>query len=390
MVKYIPNGGFAMGHDILLIDGNSMLFRAYHATAYRGNFMSTSTGVPTNAVFGFSNMINKAITLLDPEYVLVAWDAGKPTFRHKQFENYKGTRKEVDEELKAQFPIAREFLDAYHIYRYEEEGIEADDIIGSLSKRYPEHKIHILSSDKDLLQLIDDTTDVLLMKKGITDMQMTDEKVLYEMMELTPKQIIDFKGLSGDTSDNIPGVRGIGDKTAVKLLHAYGSVEGVYEHIDELKGKQKEKLLEDKDMAFMSKQLATIKTDCQFAFDLEDFKFTPNYATLNDFYRKYEMNSLLVKNVDTKEEKQTFKQAEIIASLKDIDIEENMCVVLDYDNEPYYECALLGMMIQNSKGVYYMRKEDMLMDEEVENYLNSEVPKFGYDVKMMYHLFQII
>jgi len=386
VVKYIPNGGFTMGHDILLIDGNSMLFRAYHATAYRGNFMSTSTGVPTNAVFGFSNMINKAITLLDPEYVLVAWDAGKPTFRHKQFENYKGTRKEVDEELKAQFPIAREFLDAYHIFRYEEEGIEADDIIGSLSKHYPEHKIHILSSDKDLLQLIDDTTDVLLMKKGITDMQMTDEKVLYEMMELTPKQIIDFKGLSGDTSDNIPGVRGIGDKTAIKLLHAYGSVEGVYEHIDELKGKQKEKLLEDKELAFMSKQLATIKTDCVFDFNLDDFKFSPNYNTLNDFYRKYEMNSLLIKNVENKEEKKEWKTAQIITSLQEMDIEENMCIVLDHDNEAYYESSLLGITLQNSKGVYYMRKEDMLMDEALEMYLNSDISKFAYDVKTIYHL----
>lgn len=374
-----------MAKDILLIDGNSMLFRAYHATAYRGNFMSTSTGVPTNAVFGFSNMINKAIQILEPAYVMVAWDAGKPTFRHMQFKEYKGTRKEVDPELKVQFPIAREFLDAYHIFRYEEEGIEADDIIGSLSKRYPEHKIHILSSDKDLLQLIDDTTDVLLMKKGITDMQLTDEKVLYEMMELKPKQIIDLKGLSGDTSDNIPGVRGIGDKTAIKLLHAYDSVEGVYEHIDELKGKQKEKLLEDKEIALLSKQLATIKTDCHFAFDLEDFKFSPDYETLNEFYRKYEMNSLILKNTGIKEEKK-WKQAEIITSLKQISIEENMCIVLDHDNEPYYESSLLGIVLQNSVGVYYMYKEDMLLDETLQQYLNSDIPKFAYDVKTIYHL----
>ena len=373
-----------MAKDILLIDGNSMLFRAYHATAYRGNFMTTSTGVPTNAIFGFANMINKAIQLLDPEHILVAWDVGKPTFRHEQFEAYKGTRKEVDEELKIQFPIAREFLDAYAIYRYEEEGIEADDIIGSLAKRYPDNKIHILSSDKDLLQLIDDTTDVLLMKKGITEMQLTDEKVLYEMMELTPKQIIDLKGLSGDASDNIPGVRGIGDKTAIKLLHEYDSVEGVYEHIDDLKGKQKEKLLEDKDIAFMSKQLATIKTDCNFDFDLEDFKFAPNYNSLNEFFRKYEMNSLLKKE-DT-QEKKSWDKAKVIHSFQEIESEEDMCIFLDYDNEAYYEATLYGLALKNSKGIYYINKEDMLLDETLQDYLNSDLAKFSYDVKMVYHL----
>lgn len=373
-----------MANDILLIDGNSMLFRAYHATAYRGNFMTTSSGVPTNAIYGFANMINKALQLLDPEYVMVAWDVGKPTFRHEQFKEYKGTRKEVDQELKIQFPIAREFLDAYSIFRYEEEGLEADDIIGSLAKQYPQHKIHILSSDKDLLQLIDDTTDVLLMKKGISEMQLTDAKVLYEMMELTPQQIIDFKGLSGDSSDNIPGVRGIGEKTAIKLLHEYESVEGVYEHIDELKGKQKEKLLADKEIALMSKQLATIKIDCDFDFDLKALKFKKNINSLNDFFRKYEMNSLLSKE-DNQPQKE-WKQAQIISSFNELEVEDDMCILLDYDNENYYSSSLYGMIIQNSKGIYYLRKENMLLDDKLHEYLQSDLKKFSYDVKTMYHV----
>ena len=374
-----------MAKDILLIDGNSMLFRAYHATAYRGNFMATSNGIPTNAVFGFANMINKAISLLEPKHVLVAWDTGKPTFRHEQFEAYKGTRKEVDEQLKVQFSMVREFLDAYNIYRYEQEGVEADDIIGSLAKQYPDHKIHILSSDKDLLQLIDNTTDVLLMKKGISEMQIVDEKELFEMMQLTPQQIIDFKGLSGDSADNIPGVKGIGEKTAVKLLNEYNSVEGVYKHIDEIKGKMKEKLENDKEQAFMSKQLATIKVDCEFPFKLDDFLFQPNFETLNDFYNKFEMHSLAKRNVVKKEERK-FLPVEKITRFIPSMIEEDMIVVLDYDNESYYETTLYGIMLRNSEHMYYMDKEDMLMDTGIQSYLLSDTRKIVYDSKQMYHI----
>lgn len=374
-----------MAKDILLIDGNSMLFRAYHATAYRGNFMTTSNGVPTNAVFGFANMINKAVELLNPTYVMVAWDTGKPTFRHTQFEEYKGTRKEVDQELKVQFPMVREFLDAYSIFRYEEDGLEADDILGSLAKQYPDHKVHVLSSDKDLLQLIDDTTDVLLMKKGITDMQLMNEKELMETMQLKPFQIIEYKALSGDASDNIPGVKGIGDKTAVKLLQEYESIEGVYEHIDEIKGKLKEKLESDKEKAFLSKSLATIKTDCAFPFALEDFLFSPTIDGVNAFFQKYEMFSLMKKG-EQKQVEKTYLPIQTISSLQEIEIEENMCILFDYDNEPYYDATLFGMAIQHSKGVYYMSKDDMLVDSHLQEYLNSDISKFGYDVKMNYHL----
>ncbi|MFR4219232.1 MAG: 5'-3' exonuclease H3TH domain-containing protein, partial [[Clostridium] innocuum] len=237
---------------LLLIDGNSMLFRAYYATVY-GRMMKTSNGVPTNAVYGFITMINKALSMVEPDAVLVAWDAGKSTFRHETYTEYKGTRKELDQELIVQFPIAREFLDAYGMKRYECEGIEADDIIGSMAKKYPDVEIHILSSDRDLLQLIDPTTDVYLMKKGITEMEVMDEAKLKESMGIVPSQIIDLKALMGDTADNIPGVKGIGEKTALKLLSEYETVDNVYAHIDEIKGKLKEKLETDKEKAFLSK-----------------------------------------------------------------------------------------------------------------------------------------
>ncbi len=372
-----------MKDNILLIDGNSLLFRAYHASAYRGLFMKTSNGIPTNAVFGFAKMIQKAIDLMQPKHVMVAWDTGKPTFRHNQFDDYKGTRKEVDPELKVQFPIAREYLEAMQLFQYEEDGIEADDIIGSVSKKYKDEHVYILSSDKDLLQLIDDTTEVLLMKKGISELKVMDEKTLLEEMEVTPQQIIEMKALSGDSADNIPGVRGIGDKTAVKLLHTYQSVEGIYEHIEELKGKQKEKLLEDKEIAFMSKQLATIKIDCEFAFDLDALVFEKNISTLNTFFQKYEMHSLLSKEEVVVKE---WKEYQVIHSLNDIQVEENMCITLDSDCENHYQTTLYGMMIHNSQGVYYMKKDYMLKDASLHKYLNSNIAKFTYDVKAMYHV----
>ena len=225
-------------NNLLLIDGNSMLFRAYYATLY-GRPMSTTNGIPTNAVFSFILMLNKAIETIQPDSILVAFDAGKSTFRHKQYAEYKGTRKPLDEELKVQFPIVREFLDTSGILRYEDEGFEADDIIGSMAKKSESIETTILTSDRDLLQLIDPTTKVLLMKKGLTDMELMDESHFYEKYGLQPKQIIDLKGLMGDSSDNIPGVAGVGEKTATKLLQTYTSLENVYDNIEQVKGKLK-------------------------------------------------------------------------------------------------------------------------------------------------------
>ena len=174
----------------LLIDGNAMLFRAYYATLY-GRMMKTSNGIPTNAVFGFITMINKAMELIKPDHLLVAFDSGKPTFRHETYTEYKGTRRKLDQELIVQFPIVREYLEAKGIPWYECEGIEADDIIGSAAKTYPDYETVILTSDRDLLQLVDETTNVLLMKKGITEMELVDVKRLKEKFHVTPSQIIE-------------------------------------------------------------------------------------------------------------------------------------------------------------------------------------------------------
>ena len=223
---------------LLLIDGNNLIFRAYYATSYSG-IMKTSFGAYTNAVYAFANMLNKALKQIKPQYCAVAFDKGKHTFRHDLNPDYKGGRKATPAELIEQFETVRKMLKAYNIPYLEFEDIEADDIIGTLSKKFSDTETCILSSDKDLLQLIDDTTSVYVMKKGLSDIVQMDERALYEEYGLKPAQIIDFKGLAGDSSDNIKGVEGVGEKTAIKLLQSYETVEGIYEHIDEVKGKMK-------------------------------------------------------------------------------------------------------------------------------------------------------
>ena len=267
---------------LLLVDGYSMLFRAYYATAY-GRPMTTSGGIPTNAVFGFANMMQKALDTIQPDSVLVAFDAGKHTFRHEIYSDYKGGRKPAPEDLVPQFSMVRDYLDGYGIRWVELESIEADDLIGTLSKEAEDYETTILTSDHDLLQLIDDSTDVLLMKKGLTEMDRMTVKALQEQMGIRPSQIIDLKGLMGDSSDNIPGIPGVGEKTALKLLGQYDTVEGVLAHQDEIKGALGNKVREGADSARMSKLLATIKRDVALDFTADDCAFRPDYGSLVRF-----------------------------------------------------------------------------------------------------------
>lgn len=369
---------------MLLIDGNSMLFRAYYATLYT-RMMRTSNGIPTNAVFGFINMLNKAMEIIQPDYVLVAWDSGKPTFRHEAYTEYKGTRKKLDEDLIVQFPIVREYLDAYGLFRFEHEGIEADDIIGSMAKKYPEYQIHILSSDKDLLQLIDATTDVYLMKKGITEMEVMTEEKLMDTMGIVPSQIIDLKALMGDTADNIPGVAGIGEKTALKLLHAYQTVDNVYEHLEEQKGKLKEKLEVGKEKAFLSKFLATIHTDFTFPFEIDSLVLQEAKPQLNEFFMKYEMNSFIKKLAKEEEKKASFtsqKVDKISSSL----LCDDAVLWLDYNCEHPMYATLYGFVVGTQEKIEYITLEDTNKDEAFLRYLSSSKRKIVCDAKNVYHL----
>ena len=232
---------------IVLVDGNNLIFRSYFATAYTGSIMKNSKGFPTNALYGFINMINKIIEEEKPEYMAVAFDIGK-NFRKQKYDFYKEGRNKTPEELIMQMPIARKILSAMGIKYFEMEPYEADDIIGTISKMTeedPDAYTLIVSSDKDLLQLVSDETEMKLLKqKDYIRYNRTSFKSDYG---IEPVRIIDLKALSGDPSDNIPGVSGIGDKTALKLLQEYDNVENLYNNIDAIKGKVKEKLLNDKD-----------------------------------------------------------------------------------------------------------------------------------------------
>lgn len=281
---------------MLLVDGYSLMFRAYYATAY-GSVMRTSNGIPTNAVFAFSNMLNKAIETIQPKYVLVAFDMGKKNFRHDLFKEYKGTRKEAPQDLVEQFPLVREFLKAYSIPYVEVEGYEADDIIGSMTRKFPNIMYNVLSSDRDLLQLINDNTHVMMIKSGVSELKEMDEESLWEEYSLTPSQIIDFKGLSGDSSDNIPGIEKVGEKTATKWLNEYKTLENVIAHAKDIGGKMGERIIAQQEIAILSKKLATICLNVDIPISLEEIEFKPNPATLINFYEKYEMKSL-AKKVD--------------------------------------------------------------------------------------------
>lgn len=379
---------------MLLVDGNSLLFRAFYATIY-GRPMMTSQGIHTNAVFAFNNMLTKIIDQIKPEAVLVAFDSAKKNFRHEIYSDYKGGRKQTPEELIVQFSIVREYLDAMNISRYEKEGIEADDIIGCMVKKYPDWDINVLSSDHDLLQLIDETTSVWIMKKGISEIEEMTEATLMDSMGITPTQIIDLKGLMGDASDNIPGVPKVGEKTALKLLQEYHSVEGVLEHVDEIKGKLHDNLVEFADQARMSKVLATIKTDVEIPLTPESFSYVPKVSDQIAFFQKYEMNSLIrklkdqptvsnatVEDVSTQPEKAAIHPAQVC--LKEL-LHEDVAVVLDADLDNPYFANLYGIVLADEQNCVYITLDDWKKDADLIAFLESDQRKMVYDCKMMMH-----
>ncbi len=365
---------------LLLIDGNSVLFRAFYATSY-GNIMKTSKGVYTNAVYAFANMLNKAIKTIKPDYCAVAFDKGKHTFRHDIAPDYKAGRKETPEELIMQFPLVRDMLKAYNIPYLEYDTIEADDIIGSLAKKY-DMETCILSSDRDMLQLIDDTTSVYVMRKGMSDIAKMDETALKDEYGLKPYQIIDYKGLAGDKSDNIKGVEGVGDKTAVKLLNDYDTCEGIYDHINEIKGKLQEKLIRDKDSCFLSKQLATIKTDVEIDKKLEDLKLDIDVEGRNNFFEQYEMYSLIRKDDYLSEKKKA--AASIVKTISNELLNDSLIYFVS-DEFSYYERNIYGACFAKGDKCEYIDLADLKNDVKALSYLADDKRKTVFDLKALKH-----
>ena len=362
---------------IILVDGNNLLFRSYYATAYSGNFMKNSKGFPTNALYGFTNMINKIINEECPTYMIVAFDKGK-TFRHEKYEQYKDGRIEMPDELKVQFPLAKELLTHMGIKYYECDNYEADDIIGTFAKYCDEEEDFIgtiVSSDKDLLQLISHDVDIKLLKQK--DYIRYNEKSFKEAYGIEPINIIDLKALMGDSSDNIPGVKGIGEKTALKLLHDYKTLDGVYDNLDKLTPKMREKLENDKDNAYMSYDLATIYKEVPMEISIPDIKLkNKNSDKLNEMYKELEFYSFL-----KKEEKKVDNNIEvkIIENTSEINVQKDSAYYLEILGTNYHSSKILGMAIYNEDNSFYIPFEIL---EKKHDFLDKL--KYTYDYKKNY------
>ena len=360
---------------VVMIDGNNLMFRSYYATAYTGNMMKNSKGFPTNALYGFTNMINKIISEEKPKYVIVAFDKGK-TFRHDNYHEYKAGRIAMPEDLKVQFPVAKEMLDEMGIKWFEIDGYEADDIIGTFSEMVKKDDNYyglIVSSDKDLLQLINDNIIVKLLKTK--DYIMMDRNTFIETYGVEPNKMIDIKGLMGDSSDNIPGVPGIGEKTALKLLQEFGSVENLYVNLDKVKGKLFDKLNDGKDSAFMSKQLATIFKEVPLNLTIDDIKYRGPNNRLKEIYEELEFYSF-IKNIKV-EEKEEIKEVKIFNSIDELNITSDIAVYLEVDNPNYHFGNIIGMGIYN-KDISGFIPIDIL---KLNPSFLTKINKYTYDLK---------
>lgn len=357
---------------VILVDGNNLMFRSYYATMYSGSSMQNSKSFPTNALYGFVNMINKIIQEEKPTYMMVAFDIGK-TFRHDNYTEYKGGREETPDDLKKQFPIAKKILDAMGITYLEKEGYEADDIIGTLSKEIDENDDYIgtiISSDKDLLQLISNDVEVKLLKQK--DYIRMNREVFNNTYGIEPNKMIDLKGLMGDSSDNIPGVKGIGEKTALKLLQEYNSIENIYAHIEEIKGSVKEKLINDKDKAFMSKSLATIYKEVPINKTLDDIIITnENTNELINLYNDLEFYSFL-KNIKN----ETIKEDIKINSITNSKLSGTYGLYLELDNNNYHFANIVGIGLYNKENSYYIDKNTLLNNKDILN--DCEIITYDY------------
>ena len=365
---------------VVLVDGNNLLFRSYYATAYSGNFMKNSKGFPTNALYGFVNMINKIISDEQPEYMLVAFDKGK-TFRHDKYEDYKAGRIAMPDELKQQFPIAKDILDQMGIKWFEIDNYEADDIIGTLSKKIDEKDGYeglIVSSDKDLLQLITDKVIVKLLKTK--DHIMMDKKTFFEIYGLTPEKMIDIKALQGDASDNIPGVKGIGEKTALKLLQDFGTLEDIYFNIAYIKGSAATKLINGREKAFQSKDLATIYKEVPLDFELEDTKIeNGSLEGLKAVYEDLEFYSFL-KNMKIKRKKEKLEIIEITDLMQLQNLNHPIAFYIETNKLNYHLADILAMGLYDGNNAYFVKKE---MIKDAINFINDK-KKYTYDLKKHY------
>lgn len=371
---------------VVLVDGNNLLFRSYYATAYTGNIMRNRDGFPTNGLYGFVNMINKIVAEENPKYMMVAFDIGK-TFRHEKYKDYKGGRRETPEDLKVQFPIAKKILTAMGIKYLECEGYEADDIIGTISSwcdKDPEYEALIVSSDKDLLQLISDETVVKLLKPK--DYIMMDKATFIQTYGFEPIKMIDLKALMGDASDNIPGVKGIGEKTAIKLLTQYGSLDGIYENIDNIKGSTHEKLVTGNEDAYYSKELVTIYRDVPLNITWDDLLYgNENTNELIQLYNELNFYSLLKKASSNKKNVNTnIDNFKIIQDISLINIDRDTAIYVDTTLGNYHDASINGIALYNDSMAIYIPFD--VIENNI-NFLDVPYNFYTYDYKKLLVVF---
>ncbi|MEH7417177.1 DNA polymerase I [Neobacillus drentensis] len=371
---------------LVLIDGNSIAYRAFFALPLLNN----DKGIHTNAVYGFTMMLMKILEDEKPTHMLVAFDAGKTTFRHKTFGEYKGGRQKTPPELSEQFPFIRDLLDAYGISRYELENYEADDIIGTLSLTAEKngYEVKVISGDKDLTQLSSPITTVGITRKGITDIEEYTPEHVAEKYGLIPEQIIDMKGLMGDASDNIPGVPGVGEKTAIKLLKEFSTLENLLDSIDQVSGnKLKEKLAEFKEQAIMSKELATIERQAPVEVDLERIAYEGyTREKLFSLFKELGFNSLLEKLGDEPIEtvEQVLEDIDYVIPEKITDdlLAEHNYFYVEMLDDNYHFADIIGFSIVNETGHYYLPTEMALKSDVFKKWAEDEQKKkIVYDAK---------
>lgn len=356
----------------VIIDGNNLMFRAFYALPQLSNF----EGEISNAVFGFTNMLTKVIKEINPKYIAVAFDISKKNFRHEKFAEYKGTRKPTPSELISQFPIAKDMLKKMNICVVEEEGLEADDLIGCLSRQFDTENI-IVSADRDSFQLINKNTSVMCPIKGITETTMVTVDNIEEFYGVKATQVVDLKSLMGDSSDNIPGVPGVGEKSAKNFIQTYGSLDNLYKNIDKITGKMKDKLINGKEMAYLSYDLATIVTDKKLNYDLSDFEYDfPFNSEVLDLFKRYQFNSL-IRRTELFSDKQQLK-------------EENVEIVT-IDTIAKLQALIADLKKSDEINIYFDKNStNIYLDKEYQVCCGEDLLSFGLDYNHFLNEIKII
>ena len=378
---------------IYVIDGNSLLFRAFYATSYGDvtSIMRTKDGIPTNAIFAFGNMLSKLLGSVElGDGLFVGFDADSKTFRKAEFEQYKANRKPCPPELAEQFPISREFLKSLGVPHYEESGIEADDICGTVAKKAAKqgYQVEVYTSDKDYLQLVDDRITVNLIRKGMSDIQKVTPSSMVELFGFTPMQIIDYKGLRGDASDNLPGIPGVGEKTAVKLINEFGDFESIVKAAKEgaIKGKIGENIVAGEELGRQCLHLATILIDAELPFTLDDLSYQGyDFDALNAFCRRYELRQFMARlpgSLKKGESGHEVPEVTTLSSLEGFEIGEKLGICLDYSPDSYNDIEPDGIALSNGERIVYLSFLDAVSDPLFKKAIEDpSVKKKVYDGK---------